>query len=303
MKQKLSLPIDTNAREIISYRDPMFPLEIWTGILSHYINKGFPPHWHPEFEYGVVLTGGVQYFFQNYAVSLFPGDSILIKPDRMHYTRQISDEPATLYTLSFPPSLLTKTEQDPLYQKYIAPILSFDFSGLFMHADFSTGKTIHKLLLEIYNLPEHENGFELCALSLLYDLWQKTLQYIEESNVSLRQRHTAKNFQNEACLKRALTFIKEHYNEKISIDDIAKAAYTSRNSCFRYFQKSFGKSPLKVLNDHRLSVAATLLKSEGSVTEIALSCGYASSSYFCKSFHEKFGVTPMEYRAQISYVE
>ena len=76
------------------------------------------------------------------------------------------------------------------------------------------------------------------------------------------------------------------------MDDIAAAAYSSRNSCFRYFHNCFGKTPLEVLNEHRLSVAASLLATDKPVTEISLACGFGSSSYFAKLFHAKFGTTP-----------
>ena len=98
-------------------------------------------------------------------------------------------------------------------------------------------------------------------------------------------------------MKRALSFIYSHYSEKITVDDIAVASYLSRTSLFRKFSSCFGKTPLEVLNDERLSRAASLLETtDHSVTRISLSTGFTSSSYFTKSFREKFGVTPLQYR-------
>ena len=47
----------------------------------------------------------------------------------------------------------------------------------------------------------------------------------------------------------------------------------------------------------RLELAQKLLKqSQFSITEIAFSCGFSSSSQFSQSFKEKFGVMPSQYK-------
>ncbi len=90
--------------------------------------------------------------------------------------------------------------------------------------------------------------------------------------------------------------VHSHYSEKITVSDIARASFMSRNSLFRHFQASFSKTPMEVLNDHRLSVAVSLLKEGKSMTEVSEMSGFTTPSYFNKCFHDRFGVTPGEYR-------
>ena len=56
-------------------------------------------------------------------------------------------------------------------------------------------------------------------------------------------------------------------------------------------------TPVEYIRNYRLQKACYLLaESEDAITQIAYSCGLGSSSYFGKTFREKFGCSPLEYR-------
>ncbi len=297
MMNQTPINLDKNFREIVGYGDPLFPLEIWTGDFRNIDEKGLPPHWHSEFEYGVILKGHMVYHFSEYALELGPGDCIFVNADRMHYlTQQAEDDPVLMYTVAFPPSLLCADDQSLIYQKYFSSETDLNFPALKIQNKAGAGKVIHQLLPEIYNSRDMTYGFELYALSLIFRLWFETLRYLQSTDLSPYLRTTDAFTKESTAIKRALTFLYSHYDEKLTVENIAEAAYISRNSCFRYFRNCFGKTPLEVLNEHRLSVAASLLLTDKSVTEIALSCGFGSSSYFARQFFAKFNMTPKKYR-------
>ena len=63
------------------------------------------------------------------------------------------------------------------------------------------------------------------------------------------------------------------------------SAYISRSECFRYFKKFINKNPMEFTNEFRLSKASELLlETDKSIEFISSSCGFNSSSYFCKIF-------------------
>ncbi len=292
------LNLDKNFREIVGYGDPLFPFEIWTGEFRDAVETGLPPHWHPEFEYGVVLEGHVAYAFPQYVIELGPGDCIFVNSDRMHYVKQLTvDDPIVMFTVAFLPSLLCTNKQSPIYQKYFSQETDLDFPALQIKKGSGAGDAIHQLLNEIYASRDMSYGFELSALSLVSRLWLETLRYLHSADLSPYLHTTDASAKETAAIKRALTFLYAHYDERLTVEAIAASAYISRNSCFRYFRNCFGKTPLAVLNDHRLSVAASLLSSDKPITEIAFSCGFSSSSYFAKLFQSKYGMTPQKYRA------
>ena len=95
----------------------------------------------------------------------------------------------------------------------------------------------------------------------------------------------------------AVRFCMEHYAEDITVADIADAAGYSRCHFSRMFSRIHGTSPGQFLRELRLGHSARILQMENcSVKEVAVRCGFPDTSYFCRAFHRRYGVTPDQYR-------
>lgn len=98
-------------------------------------------------------------------------------------------------------------------------------------------------------------------------------------------------------MQKFLRYISEHYEEDISLDSLAKSANVSKSECLRCFKASLQTTPYKYLTQYRLSKAAELLKnSDEPIRTIADSVGFRQISHFGKSFKEKTGFSPRDYR-------
>jgi AraC-like DNA-binding protein len=83
----------------------------------------------------------------------------------------------------------------------------------------------------------------------------------------------------------------------LSIDAFAKLCGRSLSSFKREFRECYGTSPGRWLLDRRLECSAQLLTATNmSVTEIVFECGFEQASHFSRTFKEKFGQTPSEFR-------
>ena len=92
-------------------------------------------------------------------------------------------------------------------------------------------------------------------------------------------------------------YMNVHYGEPISVGELASEHGYSARHLTRLFDKYIGTSPIKYLSDLRLTRASELLVGEElTITEIASLVGIPDSSLFAKSFRQKFGMTPTEYR-------
>jgi AraC family transcriptional regulator len=80
----------------------------------------------------------------------------------------------------------------------------------------------------------------------------------------------------------------------IRLRDLARAAMLSPHHFHRVFQALVGETPAEFVKRLRLEKALRLmaLPKPPSLTRIALSCGFASSADFSRSFKQKFGVAP-----------
>ncbi|MDP9898156.1 AraC family transcriptional regulator [Variovorax ginsengisoli] len=99
-----------------------------------------------------------------------------------------------------------------------------------------------------------------------------------------------------APLLRAEEFMRNRCGESQSLDDIALAAGVSRRTLCALFRRHRAMSPMETLRNLRLDAAHALLArpSAGSVTDVALRCGFAHLSRFAASYRERFGQLPHE---------
>ena len=99
-------------------------------------------------------------------------------------------------------------------------------------------------------------------------------------------------------LLRAKDLVDARYFERLTVQDLARAAGLSPAHFSREFRRAFGESPHGYLLTRRLERAAALLRNtDRSVTEICFSVGLQSVGSFTTSFRRMFGVTPTAYRA------
>ncbi|MGE9271474.1 MAG: helix-turn-helix domain-containing protein [Verrucomicrobiales bacterium] len=78
----------------------------------------------------------------------------------------------------------------------------------------------------------------------------------------------------------------------------------SREHVTRSFRQHLGQTPTEWLNRERIERACLLLATTRlSVLEIALDCGFESSSYFHKCFRETMRTTPRLYRVNLMRIQ
>jgi len=98
-------------------------------------------------------------------------------------------------------------------------------------------------------------------------------------------------------LNASIIFIHEHFNEDISVKQLANISCVSKSYISRIFVKKLGVSPIKYLNSIRIDAAKRLLlDSELSVNEISLRVGFNDSLYFSRVFKKLTGVSPTAFR-------
>jgi transcriptional regulator GlxA family with amidase domain len=88
----------------------------------------------------------------------------------------------------------------------------------------------------------------------------------------------------------AVAFLEGRIEEPFDLDACAAQLHLSRRQIERLFNRYLGITPVRYMNDLRL-----LAETDMSVTDVAIACGYASSSHFSKSFRAKYGLSPYRF--------
>jgi len=108
------------------------------------------------------------------------------------------------------------------------------------------------------------------------------------------------NLEKVNAVQRMQDYIMQHYQENISLHDLADAAIYSPWQALRTFSEITGKTPFAYIRDIRLSEAAKKLRdSKLSVLDIALSLAFGSHEGFIKAFSRHFNITPKQYRKEL----
>ena len=96
-------------------------------------------------------------------------------------------------------------------------------------------------------------------------------------------------------VERAISYIKEHYPEKIDTDTLSGIAGMSRRSFTSHFRAITNMSPNEFLISVRLSKAVIYLSRDILRDDIARKCGLFDHSNLARCFRKYLGVSPTEF--------
>jgi len=98
-------------------------------------------------------------------------------------------------------------------------------------------------------------------------------------------------------INRAVTHVQQNLGESLQLDDLARVAAFSPFHFHRIFKAMIGETLNSFVKRVRLERALYLLthRNGATLTDIALACGFASSSEFSRSFRKHYGVAPRHF--------
>lgn len=161
---------------------------------------------------------------------------------------------------------------------------------------------------DYYNLLTQQYGNLFHSQDMLAQLFQKIQQEAEseimnEHRVSyLLHQILSRLIMNESpdisiYVMKAQRYILRHYQEAISLDDIANHVLLSKSHLNRLFRTELGCAPHEYLLQTRLNSSKELLtETDLSVEEIGFRCGFQSATHFIRSFRQKNQMTPSYFR-------
>lgn len=114
----------------------------------------------------------------------------------------------------------------------------------------------------------------------------------------LEENYDMRAISSNYAVARVEHYIEQHFNENITVKRLASFFSMSASSFNRIFKKETGLTPIEYLIEVRIEKSKKLLRrKEIPITEIAMRCGFGSSSHFSASFSKTLKTTPSEYRS------
>lgn len=289
----MNVDVMQDASEIVHYDKPGIPLYIRFGKLSYYPNMKALCHWHEDIEFMYILTGKMYYYIDGKQILLKANDCIMINAKHMHYGFSCCGEDSDFICILFHPSLFTACHS--LYRDYILSVTeNKNLDYLYFDSRLEENQQIPKILQRIFDLKSQGTpGYELEIIGNMHILWN----WVYALSQTMYSHMQATENPDLSSQKKMVSYIYQHYSEKVTLDHIAAAGNVCRSKCCAIFRHYLQQSPIEFLNAYRLKVSANLLKStDENITQIALTCGFRHLSYFSKLFYDCYGCTPGEYR-------
>lgn len=105
---------------------------------------------------------------------------------------------------------------------------------------------------------------------------------------------SVKNY--SATIKQAIQYIDSHLTENITVQSLAEDMHLHPNYLSRKFKQETNWNLSDYVNNQRVNFAILqFYRGNEDITEVALSCGYNSSSYFSKVFKKHTGSSPSDF--------
>ncbi|MBU1141066.1 MAG: AraC family transcriptional regulator [Firmicutes bacterium] len=230
-----------------------------------------------EFEFIIQSEG-----FMNLEGKRYPlksGDLCLRRPSEV--TK--GEPPYSCYMISFS---MTSQKESKIHPYYLNELLDA-LPPVLATKNPKYYEMIFEKILEQYIKNEASSSLLIRSLILeiIYAAYQEVRLYYLPSSAYIR------------IIRKAMSFIEDHYLEKVTLEYIAQEVNLSPSHFQKIFKGTMGISPNDYLINHRLTRAKELLLiTNDSMTDIAYRSGFESNAYFSYVFKQKMMVSPTTYR-------
>lgn len=281
-------------KELKSHGNYQFPFLVSYEKLSSYESGSFPWHWHPEIELTLVTKGQMIYKVNRNIFHLQEGQALFGNSNTLHSGYMESQADCTYISVTFDPKLIYGFPHSIISQKYVEPITQ-DFALSAIHFDGSS-PWHQEIISSIQSIAcldrEKPVCFELTIIMELQSIW-RTL-YLYHTPTPAASAHEQAEYNR---IKEILSYLEQHYTEKISLSDISSHIHLCESECCRIFKHGMNVSLFTFLQEYRIERSIEYLSDPTrSITEIAAMTGFADSNYYSKVFVKLKGCSPREYR-------
>ncbi len=219
-----------------------------------------------------IINGKGKFTVRSKTYALGAGEYFLIKPDEITYYEADAHSPWEYAWISFSGERAEKILSE-------LGLISVPVKKAEDPAEFAARIT---QLVEIYE-DSPQNTLE--QLRCVYGIFAQMAN--GASSESLK----------DGYIKKAVRFIRHNFAFDIKISDIANHVGIDRTYLYKLFVRETGLSPKEYLTDYRLKKAKQMLsETDMSVSQVAASCGYPELPPFSRTFKQKFGVAPSEFK-------
>ena len=259
-------------------------------------NKAHLWHYHPEIEMVFVNGGAGKRQIGSHVSYYTDGDLILIGSNLPHcgFTdTHTGNKNETVIQMK--PDFLGEGFMTMQEAKWIAELFDKAKGGIAFGE--KTKKEVGKLIEDMEFQQPFNKLLTLLGILKLLEV-TKDFTILNASGFSIETQ-----IQDNDRINMIFNYVKDHFQEQISLEDIAEMSAMTVPSFCRYFKKITKKTFTRFVNEYRVVHASKLLSEKHmGITAISYESGFNNFSHFNKIFHEFTGKSASEYRNELKSI-
>lgn len=237
-------------------------------------------HSHPHYELYFLSKGSRTFFLSNALYKLEAPAIVVIPPHVMHKTEGSAFE---RYNVNVSVDYLNDFEKETLEKKALCIVKP---------KPTEEAELLH--ILHLLNTVDRRQKHGESIFNTLFSYFIFTVDRLAGSN---QTPHTQTKNSIPTLILKVIDYINENYDQKQTLDELAKYFFVSRSTLIYNFKKYTNCSLIDFLLNVRLTKAKELLlNTKKSVSEIAELCGFCSANYFGLIFKKKENLSPANFR-------
>jgi AraC-like DNA-binding protein len=252
----------------------------------------FPLHNHEDMELNLILDApGAQRIVGDHIGEIDDYELVFVGQNLAHgwFTHNCTSQNIKEVTIQF--------HKDLLDERFLKRNQLINIRNMFENAKrgllFSKA-AVNAIAPRIIGLSK-KSGFDsmLELLSIIHDLSiSRDIKLLSDSTFTVEQFNY-----NSRRIEKVFEYMNNNFNQQISLADVAKIANMPEASFSRFIKKRTGYSFIDSLNEIRLGhVTRMLIDTTHSIAEVAFKCGFNNMANFNRTFKNKKGYTPKEFR-------
>lgn len=245
-----------------------------------------PPHWHQHLEILYLAEGKMTAHINETSYELVASDILIINPQDIHRTQ--TSEYCHYYLLQIPATHLERISLNWKllhFGEYLPRQTSPDSLNFQLGEIFREFIALHE---------KKETGWNLLFLARLYHflylLYQKDCSLLSPQNKNRTERDFLR-------IEQSMQYVRKHYQEPISLNEIAAHLSLTPEYFCRLFKKYTGQTFLTYVAQVRLlRFYQGLIQTDESITFLLERNGITNYKQFMRMFKDAYGTTPHRLR-------
>ncbi|WP_426478418.1 AraC family transcriptional regulator [Chryseobacterium sp. CBSDS_008] len=252
-------------------------------------------HYHPEIELIFVCRGSGKRQIGSSISYFSEGDLVLIGSNLPHcgLTNENTHNDYEM-VIQFKPDFLGENIWSIPEMQRITALLEKSKAGIVFGEEVK--KAVGKKIVEMHDASSLD---KLCRLLNILDELALTEDY---RILNAGKYYLQTQIEDNERINLIFNYVKDHFKEDITLEEMADLAHMKVPSFCRYFKKITNKTFTRFVNEYRITHALKLLAEQPlSITEVCFESGFNNFSYFNKTFKEYIGKSPSQYRKEFNY--